>query len=176
MKAAVKSKEPVKSKYLVKTDSKGRRWMLCENSEAGGQYWKGNICNIMVKVSNDVHKALCWKCTALLVDAPAVRNSVAKSDKPKGWKFMKEFVAADGTVYHKGVEQASLKGTLPVTVIEAKPEKKRLSKQDKETAKNELGKEIAELKAKLFSETKKGKRTEITRALSKANRQFRKLI
>lgn len=176
MKTVVKTKEPVKTKYQVKIDARGNRWMMCENSEPGGQYWKGNVCNIMVKVANDVHRALCWRCTALLVDVPAVRSFAPKSDKPKGWKFMKEFVSADGTVYHKGVEQPELKGTRPVTVIEAKPEKKRLSKQDKETAKNELGKEIAELKSKLFHETKKGKRAELTRALSKANRQFKKLM
>ena len=104
------------------------------------------------------------------------RVTVAKSDKPKGWKFMKEYVHTDGTVYHKGVEQPSLKGTLPVTVIDAKPEKKKLTKQEKEDARQALGKEIEALKAKLFHETRKGKKSELTRALSKANRQLKKLL
>ena len=33
----------------------------------------------------------------------------------RGWKFMKVFVHENGTVYHKGVEQPDLKGTLPAT-------------------------------------------------------------
>jgi hypothetical protein len=89
---------------------------------------------------------------------------------------MKEFVAQDGTVYHKGEEKTSLKGTLPATVIEPKTEKKRLTKADKEIAMQSLGTEIKGLKADLFVETRKGKRAEITRRLSKANRELKKLM
>jgi pyruvate/2-oxoacid:ferredoxin oxidoreductase alpha subunit len=37
--------------------------------------------------------------------------------KPRGWKFMKEFVDKEGNVYHKGVEQPELKGSLEPTEI-----------------------------------------------------------
>jgi len=37
--------------------------------------------------------------------------------KPRGWHFMNEFVDSEGNVYHKGVEQPELKGTLTPTII-----------------------------------------------------------
>jgi hypothetical protein len=150
--------------------------MLCENSTTEGKYFKGHVCNEWSVVGDDATAVICWKCTASITDAPLNRTTVAKSDKPKGWKFMKEYVHTDGTVYHKGVEQTLLKGTLPVTVIDVKPEKKKLTKQEKEDARQALGKEIEALKAKLFHETRKGKKSELTRALSKANRQLKKLL
>jgi hypothetical protein len=153
-----------------------RRHMICENSNPGGKYFKGYICNEWSTVANDATSVICWKCVSAIVEAPIIRNAAVKSDKPKGWKFMKEFVTADGTVYFKGVEQPALKGTMPVTVIEIKPEKKKITKQEKEDARLVLGKEIETLKAKLFHETRKGKKAELTRLLSKANRQLKKLL
>jgi hypothetical protein len=89
---------------------------------------------------------------------------------------MKVFVAQDGTVYHKGEEQPNLKGTLPVTVIEPKEPKKKISKDEKQAAIHKLGLEIKELKAVLYSETRKGKRADATRKLSKANKELKKLV
>jgi len=176
----VKVKEKEKGQYattsLPTRIVEGRRFMLCENSSGGGKYFKGHICNEWTVVGDDATSVVCWRCTAAVTDAPISRNTVAKSDKPKGWKFMKEYVHTDGTVYYKGIEQPALKGTLPVTVITAKPEKKKISKQEKEETRQALGKEIESLKAKLFHETRKGKKAELTRSLSKANRQLKKLI
>ena len=42
--------------------------------------------------------------------------------------------------------------------------------------KNDLGQEIGKLKALLMSETRKTKRTQITKELSAANRKLKKLI
>ena len=42
---------------------------------------------------------------------------------------MSEFVSANGTVYHKGVEQPDLKGTRPITDIEALREKRKKNKE-----------------------------------------------
>jgi hypothetical protein len=91
---------------------------------------------------------------------------------------MKCFVDIDGTVYHKGVEQPELKGTLPVTIIEVKDtsSKKKLSKIEKETERMRLGTIIKEFKAQLFQETRKTKRLEITKLLNKANRDLKKLL
>ena len=47
--------------------------------------------------------------------------------RPAGWHFMNEFVDADGNVFHKGVEQPDLKGTLPPTKV--KPVKKKKTKR-----------------------------------------------
>ena len=51
-----------------------------------------------------------------------------------------------------------------------------MSKQEKEVEVAALGKEIAKLKAELFAETRKTKKAEITRALSKATRQLKKVM
>ena len=164
------------SKFKTKFDDKGRRLMMCQNSIPDGKYWKGRLCNNMSIVNHDTVAMLCSHCVNQIAEAPQIRGAVVKSDKPKGWKFMKEFVAQDGTVYYKGVEQTSLKGTMSATVIEPKPEKKRLTKAEKELAIQALGTEIKGLKADLFVETRKGKRAEITKRLSKANRELKKLV
>lgn len=166
------------SAFQTKFDERGRRLMICMNSVPDGKYWRGHICNEWSAVGTDTPAVLCYKCTNALLDHSglAAKAAAAKSDKPKGWKFMKEFVATDGTVYHKGVEQPSLKGTLPVTVIEAKPEKKKLTKQEKEDAIQALGTEIEKLKVGIMRESKKGKKAELVRALAKANKTLKKLL
>ena len=47
--------------------------------------------------------------------------------RPAGWHWMAEFVDKDGNVFHKGVEQPKLKGTLPPTKV--KPVKKKKTKR-----------------------------------------------
>ena len=50
--------------------------------------------------------------------------------RPSGWHFMNEFVDKDGNVFHKGVEQPKLKGTLPPTkVTKAKVKTKRRTQE-----------------------------------------------
>ena len=49
--------------------------------------------------------------------------------RPAGWHFMNEFVDKDGNVFHKGVEQPKLKGTLPPTKVEPKKKTKRRTKE-----------------------------------------------
>ena len=43
---------------------------------------------------------------------------------------MNEFVDKDGTVYHRGVEQPKLKGTLKPTKVVAKKKTKRRTKEE----------------------------------------------
>ena len=50
--------------------------------------------------------------------------------RPPGWHFMNEFVDKDGNVFHKGVEQPKLKGTLKPTKV--KPPKKKAKRRSKE--------------------------------------------
>ena len=52
-----------------------------------------------------------------------------KTGRPAGWHFMNEFVDKDGTVFHKGVEQPDLKGTLKPTKIKPKKKAKRRSQE-----------------------------------------------
>lgn len=164
-------------KFKTKKDTNGNLYMICQNSEPGGKYWKGKFCTNFQRIGSEKTEAvLCWRCTSAIADPPVTPTAAVKSDKPKGWKFMKVFVDKDGTVYHKGEEQPDLKGTLPITVIEPKPEKKKLTKQEKEAEIQALGQEIASYKAQLFANITKGKRAEINRSLSKANRQLKKLL
>ena len=53
----------------------------------------------------------------------ANKPSYKPTGRPAGWHFMAEFVDKDGNVFHKGVEQPKLKGTLPPTKVK-KPKKK----------------------------------------------------
>ena len=53
-----------------------------------------------------------------------------KSGRPAGWHWMSEFVDKDGNVFHKGVEQPKLKGTLPPTKVKrAKVKTKRRTQE-----------------------------------------------
>lgn len=169
-------KQIITSKWKSKTDKSGQRIMICQNSVAGGKWWKNKLCNEWVIVSVKATAVLCYRCVNQLVEPPVERKSMIKSDRPKGWKFMKLFVATDGTVFHKGVEQTNLKGTLPITVIAPKVEKIKMSLQEKQDAILSLGKEIKHLKAELIYETRKGKRAELARNLTKASRQLNKLM
>ena len=50
--------------------------------------------------------------------------------RPAGWHFMNEFVDKDGNVFHKGVEQPKLKGTLKPTKV--KPPKKKTKRRTRD--------------------------------------------
>jgi hypothetical protein len=86
--------------------------------------------------------ALTRKCLSLLSESDRNRLfGVGKSrgsgvTKPRGWKWMKEFVDADGTVYYKGVEQPKMKGTRPVTDIVAIKKKQMENKEKRRIAEN----------------------------------------
>jgi hypothetical protein len=172
----MKLKQVTTSKWKSKTDKSGQRIMICQNSIPGGKWWKKNLCNEWVIVSEKATAVLCSRCVNQHVEPPVERGSSIKSDRPKGWKFMRLFVATDGTVFHKGVEQTDLKGTLPITVIAPKVEKVKMSLQEKQDAIVSLGKEIKHLKSELIVETRKGKRAELARNLTKASRQLNKLM
>ena len=53
-----------------------------------------------------------------------------RTGRPSGWHFMNEFVDKDGTVFHKGVEQPKLKGTLKPTKVVPKKKIKRRTKEE----------------------------------------------
>jgi hypothetical protein len=96
----------------------GQRYMVCQNSVPGGKYWKGNLCDTWTTVSEAATAVLCSSCVQKVVDPPQLKSTYKSKGFPRGWQFRKEFVHEDGTVYHKGVEQPNLKGTLAPTKIE----------------------------------------------------------
>ena len=87
---------------------------------------------------------------------------------------MKVFVSKDGTVYHKGIEQRSLKGTLPVTVIQPKMPKQKLTIQHMQVQNGDLQNELQEIKAALFTEVRKKERFELMRRLRQVQRVIKK--
>ena len=101
--------------------------------EKGVTYMQCKHCDEYVSVSEDAIAVTCSRCVQLIQlnkypDALPKNWERKPSGKPAGWHFMNEFVDKDGNVFHKGVEQPKLKGTLPPTKV--KPPKKRKKKID----------------------------------------------
>jgi hypothetical protein len=114
---------------------------------------------------------MCFDCVREYIhpqiDSP--KNTTKRTGYPKGWKFMKVFVYSDGTVYHKGVEQPELKGTLPITTIEVKEKKTKIQKARE---KQEALAAIQKLKVELKKQTRK---TEIKKFESKIKKLQKQL-
>ena len=86
-------------------------------------------CNDYVSnVSEDAIAVTCGTCNAIKITWPKAAEQKVSSGRPSGWHFMNEFVDKNGNVFHKGVEQPKLKGTLPPTKV--KPQKKRKKRID----------------------------------------------
>ena len=82
-------------------------------------------CGRWVEVDTQAHKVTCAYCVQLAVGFPDDEPKKVSSGRPAGWHFMNEFVDKDGTVFHKGVEQPDLKGTLKPTKVKPKKKAKR---------------------------------------------------
>ena len=119
---------------------KGVRYMLCK------------ICQSeYVSVDEDTAAVTCSSCVQrrCLARAPIesffyYMRQKPRTGRPSGWHFMKEFVDKDGTVFHKGVEQPKLKGTLEPTKVKPKKKKKK-----KLTADEKLFEQIKDHKKRL---------------------------
>ncbi len=86
-------------------------------------------CGRWVEVDTQAHKVTCAYCVQLAVGFPDDEPKKVSSGRPAGWHFMNEFVDKDGTVFHKGVEQPGLKGTLKPTKVKPKKKAKRRSQE-----------------------------------------------
>ena len=122
---------------------KGERWN--QNPDRLYKYMECRLCGQFSPVSEDTTSTVCHECVMEMTDPPEI-NRRGNTGKPSGWHFMKEFVDRNGNVYHKGVEQPKMKGTLPPTKIE---KKKRLSKKEKQEYKDKAALQIANLKKEL---------------------------
>jgi len=131
----------INTPYSVYTDSNNNRYMKCQNSIEGGKYFKGQICNEYVKVSERTYSVLCPHCTQQVVDPPAEKllSSVTKEKSiyPRGWKFMRIFVDKDYNVYHKGIEQPELFNTLQPTDLDELNEKFKQNNIERQKIKKE---------------------------------------
>ena len=107
--------------------------ITCEGNNPVSKWYPGYECSERLKVMDNVVSVICWKCVARKIPAPQSRSQ-QPTGFPRGWKFFKEFVHEDKKVYHKGVEQPELFGTLPVTEIKEvapKEKKKKVTLDDK---------------------------------------------
>tara|TARA_R100001510_G_C7545382_1_gene131219 strand:+ start:93 stop:470 length:378 start_codon:yes stop_codon:yes gene_type:complete len=86
-------------------------------------------CGRWVEVDTQAHKVTCAYCVQLAVGFPDDEPKKVSSGRPSGWHFMNEFVDKDGTVFHRGVEQPDLKGTLEPTKVKPKKKAKRRSQE-----------------------------------------------
>lgn len=90
-------------------------------------------CGERVKVSYETITVQCSRCIMVKIPMPDIKETqiYIPSGKPQGWHFMKEFVDKDGNVYHRGVKQPKLKGTLKPTKIIKKSKKIHKTKEQK---------------------------------------------
>jgi hypothetical protein len=158
---------------------KSQRYMRCRNSIPGGEFWRNRFCNNFVAVGDDIVQVLCNSCVQKISFKPAEKAEYVKSDKPRGWKFWKEYVDSEGNVYHKGIEQPFLKGSLPATEVKEREPKepvKKLSRKEKEELTSSLGKEISSLKGELMREGRKTFRNSISKELKQKTKKLRELL
>ena len=104
--------------------------------EDGVRYMQCKHCYDYRPVSDNTTAVTCSSCTTR-IQLNKYPESLPKSwnkkstGRPPGWHFMNEFVDKDGNVFHKGVEQPDLKGTLPPTKVKPPKKRKKKSKTDR---------------------------------------------
>ena len=105
----------------------------------------------VANVSTEAVSVVGSKAVMGMVGMPKDKPQRVATGRPAGWHFMNEFVDKDGNVFHKGVEQPKLKGTLQPTKITPKKKTKRRTKEQILLARQE------EKKAALKADLKKQK-------------------
>ena len=131
----------------------GIHYMICRNSIEDPSYWgwpllsKHPRCNEWVAVTDNVTAVLCSNCVNKTVGPPDIKGGYKSTGRLRGWQFMKEFVDVHGNVFHKGVEQPKLKGTLKPT--KPKPAKKKLSKLEKSELRDKILQQMAMVRGNL---------------------------
>jgi hypothetical protein len=129
--------------------AKGTSWS--QNPERSYRYMECKECGDFSVCGEDTTAVTCNICCQAACDPPVLKQPKSERiAKPKGWHFMSEYIDTEGNVYHKGVEQPNLKGTLKTTVIEKKV---RVSKKDKQKYKMEAAQHVGRLK-KVLAKTR----------------------
>ncbi len=127
------------------------------NSKGSSKYLECSVCKVReVKVGIESIRVVCWKCCLKNVDPPVVR-SIVKSDRPKGWQLMKEFVDKNGDVYHKGKLVPELCGKVPLTDVE---KIKSVHKKNKKNRDEKKEKKLVNIYNKKKKKNKKGKKVD----------------
>ena len=152
-------------------------WMVC--SVPG--------CHHEVLVDKEeVIKVKCSLCTLAMAPVPKrlLEQRKEKAEKPAGWRFMKLFIDKDGNVFHTGVVQPKLKGTLKpsnVDKIREDQKKKREETKKKKELREKLKDErlvkqhVKAKKAKKKAQDKKdGKVTKRKKVTKKSKKKAKK--
>ena len=84
----------------------------------------------VANVSTEAKSVIGSRAVMGMVGMPKEKPKKVSTGRPAGWHFMNEFVDKDGTVFHKGVEQPKLKGTLKPTKVVVKKKTKRRTKEE----------------------------------------------
>tara|TARA_Y100001938_G_scaffold127595_1_gene180606 strand:+ start:109 stop:537 length:429 start_codon:yes stop_codon:yes gene_type:complete len=105
----------------------------------------------VANVSTNAKSVIGSRAVMGMVGIPKEKPKKVSTGRPAGWHFMNEFVDKDGNVFHKGVEQPKLKGTLKPTKVVPKKKTKRRTKEEILLARD------AEKKAALKKAVKKQK-------------------
>ena len=151
---------------------KGYKWNQDPNTLY--RYMECKLCGQMTPAAEDATAVTCPECVIEMT--PYVeKHRRQKSDKPRGWQWMNEYIHSDGTVYHRGKEQPHLKGKLKPTEIKTKI---KLTKSQKETIKLNAASILSVLKIEFNNATsireQKKIRAEINRQTKLAQGKFNK--
>ena len=84
----------------------------------------------VANVSTEAKSVIGSRAVMGMVGLPKEKPKKVSTGRPAGWHFMNEFVDKDGNVFHKGVEQPKLKGTLKPTKVVPKKKTKRRTKEE----------------------------------------------
>ena len=117
--------------------------------EKGNTYMQCKSCNDYVTVSEGTKAVTCGMCNAAKMPWPKISKQYRPTGRPAGWQWMAEFVDKDGIVFHKGVEQPKLKGTLKPTKVKPQKKRKKVNKDSKMYAEARSYKEKQKLKRDL---------------------------
>ena len=118
----------MEEKYRIEY-RKGTKWN--KRPDALYKYMECKRCGQMAQCGEDTTAVTCNDCVSEMVDP--VEPSYKKSDRPRGWTLMSQFVDKDGNVYHRGIEQPELKDTLEPTPVEkTNVPAKRMTKKEKQ--------------------------------------------
>ncbi len=133
-----------KIEYYVEY-KKGTAW----NEREGALYkWmECKRCGQMSKCGEESSSVTCNQCVQEMIGP--IETTYKKSDKPRGWTLMNEFVDKDGNVYHKGVEAPELKGTIDPTETSERKKSKRMTKSEKDKLVGIAALKLHELKKEL---------------------------
>jgi len=145
--------------------AKGTKWN--QNPELTYRYMACKNCGADTVAGDSAISIVCSTCIQEIIGPPEISAQRRSSGRPQGWHFMVEFVDKDGNVYHRGIEQPNLKGTLEPTKIVAK---KKLRKKDKERARSHASVKLHKLKKKLTKTRFKKDKKPIVQEIKKLQR------